>query len=338
MSERMAKDMLKSFVERVERLEEEKKSLADDIRDVMAEAKANGFDTKALRAIIRLRKLDVDERKEQEAILETYMGALGMLLDLDVPPGGIEAALDRRRSERGKAHAERTQACIAHVDVLRSPQFNFGAAVLKAPICNDGAGPLETLACRGAETSSGDRPQPGGQHGEEAKDRVITRNHSEDSTQCREKVTPSAASDRQERSESDRHGSAASSKNCGSVATAGANGAGAITPSPFDIAIKALLDHPPINPKARARFEAARGAPLTVGDDPLLQKLRSSTSPAHARDNGTPLADASDPDRAQIAGDRPRPGDGWPRGPGGVEQSGDDDAHGIPAFLRRVLQ
>ncbi|HZN29801.1 MAG TPA: DUF2312 domain-containing protein [Xanthobacteraceae bacterium] len=76
---RFAKDHLKAFVERVERLEEEKKTIADDIRDVYAEAKANGFDTKALRTIVRLRKQDVDERKEQEAILETYMHALGML-------------------------------------------------------------------------------------------------------------------------------------------------------------------------------------------------------------------------------------------------------------------
>ena len=64
---RFAKDHLKAFVERVERLEEEKKTIADDIRDVYAEAKANGFDTKALRAIVKLRKQDVDERKEQEA-------------------------------------------------------------------------------------------------------------------------------------------------------------------------------------------------------------------------------------------------------------------------------
>jgi len=70
---------LKAFVERVERLEEEKKAIADDIRDVYAEAKGNGFDTKALRTVVRLRKQDVNERKEQEAILETYMHALGML-------------------------------------------------------------------------------------------------------------------------------------------------------------------------------------------------------------------------------------------------------------------
>jgi uncharacterized protein (UPF0335 family) len=76
---RVAKDHLKAFVERIERLEEEKKALSDDIRDVYAEAKANGFDTKALRTVVRLRKQDVEERKEQEAILETYLHALGML-------------------------------------------------------------------------------------------------------------------------------------------------------------------------------------------------------------------------------------------------------------------
>jgi uncharacterized protein (UPF0335 family) len=76
---RFAKDHLKAFVERVERLEEEKKALSDDIKDVFAEAKANGFDVKALRQVIRIRKQDVDERKEQEAILETYLHALGML-------------------------------------------------------------------------------------------------------------------------------------------------------------------------------------------------------------------------------------------------------------------
>jgi uncharacterized protein (UPF0335 family) len=76
---RFAKDHLRAFVERVERLEEEKKAIADDIRDVYAEAKANGFDVKALRSVVRLRKQDLNERKEQEAILETYLHALGML-------------------------------------------------------------------------------------------------------------------------------------------------------------------------------------------------------------------------------------------------------------------
>ena len=76
---KFAKDQLKAIIERIERLEEEKKTISDDIRDVYAEAKGNGFDVKALRTIIRMRKQDANERAEQETILETYMQALGML-------------------------------------------------------------------------------------------------------------------------------------------------------------------------------------------------------------------------------------------------------------------
>ncbi len=74
----VAADQLKSIIERIERLEEEKKALSDDIKDVYGEAKANGFDTKVLRKIVSLRKQDRDERMEQEAILELYLQALGM--------------------------------------------------------------------------------------------------------------------------------------------------------------------------------------------------------------------------------------------------------------------
>jgi uncharacterized protein (UPF0335 family) len=69
---------LKQFVERVERLEEEKKAIADDIKDVFAEMKGRGFDVKAVRQILRIRKQDHSERQEMEAILELYMSALGM--------------------------------------------------------------------------------------------------------------------------------------------------------------------------------------------------------------------------------------------------------------------
>jgi uncharacterized protein (UPF0335 family) len=75
---KFAKDQLKSIVERIERLEEEKKAIADDIRDVYAESKGNGYDVKAIRTIVRLRKLDGNERQEAETILHTYMHALGM--------------------------------------------------------------------------------------------------------------------------------------------------------------------------------------------------------------------------------------------------------------------
>lgn len=74
----VSRDQLKSIIERVERLEEEKKATASDIRDIYAEAKGNGFDVKALRTIIRLRAMDADERREQAAVLETYLASLGM--------------------------------------------------------------------------------------------------------------------------------------------------------------------------------------------------------------------------------------------------------------------
>jgi uncharacterized protein (UPF0335 family) len=73
-----AKEHLKSFIERIERLEEEKAALTADIREVYAEAKGQGFDTKIMRQVVRLRKLDRADRQEQEAILDLYLGALGM--------------------------------------------------------------------------------------------------------------------------------------------------------------------------------------------------------------------------------------------------------------------
>ncbi len=75
---KFSKDQLRSVIERIERLEEEKKTISDDIRDVYVEAKGNGYDVKALRTIVRMRKQDANERQEQETILETYMQAIGM--------------------------------------------------------------------------------------------------------------------------------------------------------------------------------------------------------------------------------------------------------------------
>lgn len=73
-----SEEQLRLLIERVERLEEEKKGIADDIRDVYSEAKAVGFDPKIMRQIVRLRKMSKDDRAEMEAILETYKKALGM--------------------------------------------------------------------------------------------------------------------------------------------------------------------------------------------------------------------------------------------------------------------
>ncbi|MEO5773763.1 MAG: DUF2312 domain-containing protein [Sphingomicrobium sp.] len=74
----VAADQLRLFIERIERLEEEKKAMADDIRDVYAEAKANGYDTKTMRKVVALRKMESHVRQEADALLETYRTALGL--------------------------------------------------------------------------------------------------------------------------------------------------------------------------------------------------------------------------------------------------------------------
>lgn len=81
ITDNATKSRLKSIVERIERLEEEKSALSEDIKEVYGEAKATGFDPKTIRKIIRLRKVEYDKRMEDQMTLETYMDALGMLYD-----------------------------------------------------------------------------------------------------------------------------------------------------------------------------------------------------------------------------------------------------------------
>lgn len=88
----IAQGQLRSVVERIERLEEEKAAIAGDIKEIYAEAKANGFDTKILRKVIRLRKVDRAEREEEEALLDLYLHALGM-----APDAGPRAPEDQDR-------------------------------------------------------------------------------------------------------------------------------------------------------------------------------------------------------------------------------------------------
>ena len=83
----VAREQLRSVVERIERLEEEKKGIADDIREVYGEAKANGYDTKVLRQIISIRKQDLNERQEQDAVRDLYLHALGMIPDTGLSEG-----------------------------------------------------------------------------------------------------------------------------------------------------------------------------------------------------------------------------------------------------------
>jgi len=78
----IAGEQLRSFIERIERLEEERKTLAEDIKEVFAEAKGNGFDTKIIREIIKIRRMDEDDLDEQETLLDIYKRALGMLPDV----------------------------------------------------------------------------------------------------------------------------------------------------------------------------------------------------------------------------------------------------------------
>ncbi len=75
----VAADLLRSFIERIERLEEEKAALSDDVKEVYAELKGTGFDVGAVRQIVKLRKKDAHERQEEEALLELYMSSLGMV-------------------------------------------------------------------------------------------------------------------------------------------------------------------------------------------------------------------------------------------------------------------
>lgn len=89
----IAADQLRLFIERIERLEAEKKGIADDIHDVYSEAKSQGYDAKIMRQIVKLRKMDNDDRMEMEAVLETYKSALGLASFADTPLGDFAKTL-----------------------------------------------------------------------------------------------------------------------------------------------------------------------------------------------------------------------------------------------------
>ena len=96
----IAGERLKSFIERIERLEEEKRALAEDIKEVFSEAKGVGFDVRTMRQILRLRRMDQDDLDEQEALLDTYKRALGMAPDLTRAREASEAEPKQRRRAR----------------------------------------------------------------------------------------------------------------------------------------------------------------------------------------------------------------------------------------------
>ena len=92
----VSKDQLKSVIERIEKLEEEKAALAEDIKDVYAEARANGYDVKTLKSVVKLRKIDFEDRQVQEEMLDLYLHALGMV------PGGRQ---DQKESPKVESTA-----------------------------------------------------------------------------------------------------------------------------------------------------------------------------------------------------------------------------------------
>jgi len=132
MSNAVAQDQLRAFVERIERLAEEKQAIADDIKEVYAEAKGNGFDTKVLRQLIRLRKMDRAERLEQEAVLDLYMAALGMIdapaedePEADTPEAG--EAVERLRDLVDRDGGSVTLQVPGHEPVTIGPRPGKGA-------------------------------------------------------------------------------------------------------------------------------------------------------------------------------------------------------------------
>jgi uncharacterized protein (UPF0335 family) len=124
-----AKSHLRSFVERIERLETEKADLAADISEVYKEAKGNGFDTKALRKIIAMRRKEDHVRAEEEALLATYMQALGMLPQLaDLPLGKAAMKMIGQSPQEAPGAEEASVAAHATADLDRARQRGADAA------------------------------------------------------------------------------------------------------------------------------------------------------------------------------------------------------------------
>jgi len=119
----IAHDQLRSIVDRIERLEEEKATIAVDIKEVYSEAKANGYDTKTLRAVVRIRKQDAAERAAQEALLDLYMSALGMLADTPLGDASVRRAFgyddDRRKAAAAEAPAPGPEEAAALAEIER---------------------------------------------------------------------------------------------------------------------------------------------------------------------------------------------------------------------------
>ena len=110
----VAREQLRAFVERIERLEEEKKALAEDIRDVYAEAKGNGYDVKVMREVVKLRKQEAHERQEHEAVLDLYKHALGMIPSAARIEGPHSAQATLAKPSENALLVEAHKLCVEH--------------------------------------------------------------------------------------------------------------------------------------------------------------------------------------------------------------------------------
>ncbi len=151
----VARDQLRAFIERIERLEEEKKSIADDIKDVYGEAKGTGFDTKILREVIKIRKQDRDERAEREAILDSYLIALGMIEQPsffdDEPRQSIPASREERRRQLSEDMAEHKNLVdeMADAGLISEEARHENKALADAVATKFGNGPAMPLRSDG---------------------------------------------------------------------------------------------------------------------------------------------------------------------------------------------
>lgn len=172
----VAREQLRAFIERIERLEEEKKSIADDIKDVYGEAKGMGYDTKILRKVIAIRKQDRDERAEQEAILDSYLAALGMI---EQPSFFDDEPVQPAPAARQPAVPLRSDAGLSiltkHEDIRTAPvtaEEACRASEEAAPVAGRPAEPANSLPTEGCgyAHTEGNATQSGVTAGETATD------------------------------------------------------------------------------------------------------------------------------------------------------------------------
>lgn len=151
VSETVSAGQLRAFIERIERLEEEKKTIADDIKEVKAEARGTGFDVGAINALIKLRKMDSADRQEKEAILDMYMAALGML--------PREEYADRDAAGQSYAEAKGVDRTTSKTEVVAPREPTHEQPVNPA---SQSASADTAVACEYAGTSSDENPAHSG--------------------------------------------------------------------------------------------------------------------------------------------------------------------------------